>query len=197
MKRKFIIIILLGFMILNITGCDTNKKEESAEKENTKEEVKPKNEDKEIICKDTKDTTSQDAMEYDQSFVFHFHDDKATTFDLVQNIKLIEDNEANRKQFESVNEEYFKTNFKSMFEYAEIELPDFDVKVNDKSDTEKEITVTFDYQNFIKLFAKENEEDLNKYMSFDDFKKHAISELGDDMTCSYNGEVLNNKKTDE
>lgn len=188
MKKKLITLLLLGFMIFNVTGCDNNKKEQSENKDNVKEETKI--EDKEIICKGEEDSTSQNEVKLKQDFVFHFKEDKATTFDLVQNIKLTVDNETNRKQYDALTEEYYKETFKSMFESANMELKDFDVKITEKSNTEKEITITFDYKSYLELFA-ENKEDVNDYLTFDDFSKKAIKEIGNDMTCTYNGEVLN------
>ena len=187
MKKKMLNIIIWGILILSLTaGC-------------TKEEVKQNNSSlnkttqnsKEIVCIGAKEQTSQNEIEMSQSYKFHFNEsDEITTFDLIQNMKLLKETSENKEQFNQQNEEYFKNYFKSMFEFANIDIPNFEVKVEVISTTEKNIIITFDYRKCIQLFAGKDDEDIIKYTSFEDFKNYVLKEITNNMTCTYDGKEI-------
>ena len=191
--KKLLIAILAGLLLVSITGCG-EKKEDKEKESDTKTEEKTNKEneqnEKEIVCTGKPESTSESEVELKQSFIFRFKDDEATTFDMIQNMKLLKDTEENRKQLTSQTEEEYKNSMKSMYEYMKLEVPDFDVKVKDVSDIEREVTMTFNYKDFVALYA--SEEEASKYSSFNDIKEH-IDEFAGNMTCTYDGKEIYSK----
>lgn len=187
MKKKILMILICGVIVLGVTGCG-NKKENDVPNGNNTQQVKK---DKEIVCTGEIDQTSQNEMEMTQSYEFHFNEkDEITTFDLISNMKLLKDTEENRKQFNEQTEENVKESYKSMFEFAKIEIPDFNVNIKEVSSTEKKITITFNYKDCIELLAGKDDENVKNYTNFDDFKKYVLKEIVSDMSCTYDGKEI-------
>lgn len=176
-------------VMLGVLGCGVENKEEDVSDGNNSTIQIKKN--KEIVCTGEVDQTSQKEMEMTQMYMFHFNEkDEITTFDLIINMKLLKETEENRKQFDEQNEESIKESYKSMFAFAKIEIPDFIVHIKEISSVEKNIIITFDYKDCIKLLAGEKEETVGSYTNFEDFKKYVLKEIVSDTTCTYDGKEI-------
>lgn len=188
MKRKVLMLAACGVMVLGMaTGCRSEKNLKNDGDNTLISNVK----NKEIVCTGETEQTSQNEVEFQQSYTFHFDEmDEITTFDMIQNIKILKDNEENRKQLSEQDKEYYEKSLKSMFEYADIDIPDFNIVIEDISSLEKKVIITFDYKDCVELLAGKDDEEATKYTNFEDFSKYILKEITNDMSCTYDGKEI-------
>lgn len=213
MKKKCLYLLLCLILLISITGCNnttnessdnepeskesdskkTNKKEKENDSQNTKEkesEAEKVNE-KSISCTYQSSDNSQDGIEYTQSFVFDFVDDNIETINFISNIKMLEETEETKEYMDQLNEETLKEGIDSLYEYLNEENPEFDIKVETISSTEKKITMTITYQDYLKITSDtESDNELSEYTTFTEMYEHIKEITDEDATCTYNGQII-------
>lgn len=195
--KKILSIVILFTMICLFSGCNNKVENKTNNLDNnnnstSNEKTINKIKDKQIICK-SNTNTSGDEISVENSMIINFVNDNATTIDMIFDIKLLNDSEQYQSLFNSYTKEKLEESYETALKGYGINAPEIDASINDISSKEKEIKLSFEYSELIKMYAQDHD-DADKYSdtSFDNVYNYAIEAFKDDdsLTCTYNGKVI-------
>lgn len=198
MSKKILNIIVIILMVFTLSGCGNSEKETTKTKKAVKKESsiskidRNKHYNKTILCKPNEEADQSEIM-IDSKIEINFENDIASTVYFVQNVKILSNDDYFQSKYKSYTSESLYNYYNQAMMDSGIDEPNIKADMVTKSKYEKEITLSFNYMEFMGIYLKGMcDSSVYSNTNFDYVYNNVIGILQskENLVCTYNGNVI-------